>query len=324
MAAGETPEDSGQHGADNVIRFPRDWFGSTDDLVPIGPAADRLEAEKAAAAAREAAESEDIYALNAGDFWGEGSEALHQPVDIPRNPAEAAETVPYLRAVAEVETAPSPVHRASAPRLGFLRLPSLPRLVTQQLRLPRAALLLAVMVIAGIALFVSGEFKANPRAATPTASGQAPSPVRTAQLLIVQNHLAKLSSDSQGSRRSASKVRELKIHRTSTSRHVVRRRQRTRATSHRVVRRVTASTSTATEQASTAPVAAEPAASSPAAVAPTASENVSEPQQATSSAVSAAGSSASGSATSGSSAAASGPSGLGGVVGKQCNPKCSS
>jgi hypothetical protein len=80
MGTNGQTENTGGDGRDNVIRFPRDWFGSKDDLIPIGSAADRLDAEAARAAVPA---REETSALNADDFWGEGAEALHQPVGIP-------------------------------------------------------------------------------------------------------------------------------------------------------------------------------------------------------------------------------------------------
>ena len=107
-AGGRTTETDGVE-ADNVIRFPRDWFGSKEDLIPFGPAADRLEAEQAArveagSAAHAGATPTDgvlsdpaadplagaapgpggaaSAALTASDFWGEDAGALHQPMEI--------------------------------------------------------------------------------------------------------------------------------------------------------------------------------------------------------------------------------------------------
>jgi hypothetical protein len=81
MGAGGHTDNTDADGTDNVIRFPRDWFGSTDDLVPFGPAADRL---AAAAAGREQRHEDELAdALTANDFWGEGAGALHQPVGVP-------------------------------------------------------------------------------------------------------------------------------------------------------------------------------------------------------------------------------------------------
>ncbi len=98
---------------DNVVRFPRDWIGPLEDLVPIGPAADRAAAAKreaadrAAAAKREAADSSpaglsgahgrvsgraDVNrtgpstarTLSADAFWGEEAESLHEVLQAPR------------------------------------------------------------------------------------------------------------------------------------------------------------------------------------------------------------------------------------------------
>ena len=49
MGTGDPTEEPGGAEADNVIRFPRDYFGSKDDLVPFGPRADRIAAQPPAA-----------------------------------------------------------------------------------------------------------------------------------------------------------------------------------------------------------------------------------------------------------------------------------
>ncbi len=318
METGGTPEDSGHHEADNVIRFPRDWFGSKDDLIPIGPAADRLE-EAAAAAEREAAERDDPYALSADDFWGEGSGALHQPVDIPRE-AEAAGSP--LRVVAPLETAPEPVlmARPRRPRLPFVL--SLPRVGVPQFGVPRSVLVLVAMLIAALALFVSGELKTSAPRATRVASRQATTPADLAQLMQVQNHRDQPTSVGAGAAQSPGKARAVKTHRAVTGRHVVRKadrskaaRHRAKVTTHRSVTPAPARDTAAVSSASTDSVATQPEQSTATEITPSASEGVSEPQQSTASAAD--------SSSAGSSAAASGPTGLGGAVGSQCNPKCS-
>ncbi len=108
---------------DNVVRFPGDWIGPLEDLVPIGPAADRAAAAKreaadraaaqreaadrAAAAKRETADSaaaslsgadgrasgradvnrnvpSTARTLSADAFWGEEAESLHEVLQAPR------------------------------------------------------------------------------------------------------------------------------------------------------------------------------------------------------------------------------------------------
>jgi len=68
---------TGDSADDNVVRFPRDWLGSRDELIPFGPAADRgddLETELPPAAQ---------------DFWGEESAAVQGALRGPAQPAGA-------------------------------------------------------------------------------------------------------------------------------------------------------------------------------------------------------------------------------------------
>ena len=55
---------------DNVIRFPRDWFGPIEELAPIGP---RAIAASAAAGDPPLVADEHRREPTADDFWGEGS-----------------------------------------------------------------------------------------------------------------------------------------------------------------------------------------------------------------------------------------------------------
>jgi hypothetical protein len=71
---------------DNVVRFPKNWVGPTDELVPIGPRARAREASEAssqpdAPGPLPADDAEQIPA--AGDFWGEGAAALHHAIRAP-------------------------------------------------------------------------------------------------------------------------------------------------------------------------------------------------------------------------------------------------
>jgi hypothetical protein len=63
---------AGSSGVDNVVPFPRDWIGPLDELVPIGPSAER-DAEDAALGEELAADS----------FWSESSASLHQVIEAP-------------------------------------------------------------------------------------------------------------------------------------------------------------------------------------------------------------------------------------------------
>lgn len=99
--------------ADNVVRFPRDWFGPIEDLVPFGP---RARGESAAGCDQATGESATVFELSsstaedsvspasANDFWGEDSASVHQAVEPPTGP----------------EAPPGPDFRGSVlPRLGL-------------------------------------------------------------------------------------------------------------------------------------------------------------------------------------------------------------
>jgi hypothetical protein len=58
----------------NVVRFPRDWIGPREELVPFGPRAYSGASETDAGAVAE---------VGAEDFWGEESGALHHAVRDP-------------------------------------------------------------------------------------------------------------------------------------------------------------------------------------------------------------------------------------------------
>ena len=94
MATGHDTEGRSAEPGGNVIRFPKDWFGSVDDLVPFAtdpepqaPAASgerRLRAVDPVIGAPGARhETKPVVAattVSAEDFWGAHSESLHQPV----------------------------------------------------------------------------------------------------------------------------------------------------------------------------------------------------------------------------------------------------
>jgi hypothetical protein len=60
---------------DNVVRFPRDWFGSLDDLVPIGPSS-----ASSGSTQTGAPDSFHDLAADADDFWGEDAQLAHRAV----------------------------------------------------------------------------------------------------------------------------------------------------------------------------------------------------------------------------------------------------
>jgi len=68
--------------ASNVLRFPRDWFGPTEDLIPVGPRA------RGAGAVELGVDEPGLPVLTtAEDFWGEGSAAIQHAVQAPRDRA---------------------------------------------------------------------------------------------------------------------------------------------------------------------------------------------------------------------------------------------
>ncbi len=77
-------------GDDNVVRFPREWLGPREELVPFGPDADEDQSF---------ASPEDGPA----DFWGEGSAAVQAvfeaspPGDAPRRRWRPTVSLPHAR-----------------------------------------------------------------------------------------------------------------------------------------------------------------------------------------------------------------------------------
>ena len=60
---------------ENVVRFPRDWIGPREELVPFGPSAHRDQQ------ADEPDAAEPDRPISAEDFWGEHSAALHDTLE---------------------------------------------------------------------------------------------------------------------------------------------------------------------------------------------------------------------------------------------------
>lgn len=299
MGTGGTSENSGQPEADNVIRFPRDWFGSKDDLIPIGPAADRL--------AEIAAEREN--ALGAADFWGERSGALHQPVDLPPE-AEAEAEAPELTD-----------HRGGTVRALHVVPPERQRLTRQRtprLHVSRAALVLAAMVVAALGIFLSGVLREGPHPAhsvrTITSRSAA---TRSAPSVAVSQR--QLISDSQRALRSAVTPYLIKTTPTRTVQHAARHtkpaaRHLTRTHVHTGSKSVTPEVVAAATSAVTTPSVFSQVSGAP----------VESGKSSLSSSIPSARSSSSASTASsaGSSPTSSGPTGLGQSVGPGCDPQC--
>ena len=72
--------------AGNVVRFPRDWFGPPDELVPIGRNARPPDPPTPPPASTR----------TAADFWGEESATVHDALQ-PAPPKRVARTVPRVR-----------------------------------------------------------------------------------------------------------------------------------------------------------------------------------------------------------------------------------
>lgn len=65
---------------DNVVRFPRDWIGPREELVPVG-----------------VPEGPDDFPPRAEDFWGEGSAAVQDALQGPRVAAPGGAPVAEIR-----------------------------------------------------------------------------------------------------------------------------------------------------------------------------------------------------------------------------------
>ncbi len=74
-------EDDGRF--DNVVQLPRDWLGPRSELVPIGSAADRADAEKARGASG-VTELTSRDLVTQDDFWGGELDSIPRPVVAPR------------------------------------------------------------------------------------------------------------------------------------------------------------------------------------------------------------------------------------------------
>jgi hypothetical protein len=110
---------------ENVVHFPRDWFGPTEDLVPFGPRASQAGV----------VDLEPPAPVRPDDFWGEDSASIH---DVLRAPGalEPAPIVVEIAAPSQPRFRPHFVSRARA-AIGRLALaaPRL-RLAVPSIRLP--------------------------------------------------------------------------------------------------------------------------------------------------------------------------------------------
>ncbi len=67
----------------NVVRLPRDWLGSRDELVPFGPRADRPASEPRIDSHGAVPDDRGGDPPSASDFWGEGSAAIQDALQAP-------------------------------------------------------------------------------------------------------------------------------------------------------------------------------------------------------------------------------------------------
>lgn len=75
QTAGRGSNEREDHGVDNVVKFPRDWIGPPEALVPFGPAADRDEPDRNVAFGPDA-------------FWTEDAASLHEAIEAPLEPGD--------------------------------------------------------------------------------------------------------------------------------------------------------------------------------------------------------------------------------------------
>jgi hypothetical protein len=105
-AAGDPPERAVAT-PDNVVLFPRNWFGPPEELVPFGPGASRaalVDAERREVREAISLPTDPPAPLRAEDFWSEGSAAIHHVLQAPA--AETEERVAPARTRAAIAYLP--------------------------------------------------------------------------------------------------------------------------------------------------------------------------------------------------------------------------
>lgn len=80
---GRQPRDDGSEGLSdaNVVRFPRDWFGPREELIPFGSSAETPNGDDAGPAG---------LPPTADDFWGESSSSIQNALRAPAPDPDAA------------------------------------------------------------------------------------------------------------------------------------------------------------------------------------------------------------------------------------------
>lgn len=139
--------------ADNVVRFPRDWFGPPDELVPIGRTARRPDPPTPLPAPTR----------TAADFWGEESATVHDalPPAPPKRVTRIAARVRAMRRVARERA----THRAAHARAGILEFGRSARRVVAT---PAALVLALVLVTASVFVATRPGGSRSPRTASST------------------------------------------------------------------------------------------------------------------------------------------------------------
>jgi hypothetical protein len=347
--------------ADNVIRFPRDWFGSKDDLIPFGPSAERITAEREAraasggsadSAAGAGAGSEPVTAaadtgmpntaafdasaaMSASDFWGEGAGALHQPVEVGSDEptGDEAEWAAELAVDAGVRPYPSAVdavsertsslgHRRSVGG-GFSRRLSELRFAIRGGRRPAVSawIVASMIVLACLALVVFG-------------TGRSPRHSQTADTTTLSADGETPAASSRapvgvggavalGRARTAGKdmAREGEDRLRQQAARSGRAQTQLAARKKLAARRLAARKRRASQ--STAPVRKTGTATSPTGSEQSSSSGSSGVPQAASSSQNGSAPASGAGSTGGASSGAAGPGGLGEPVGSGCNPVCS-
>jgi hypothetical protein len=195
--------------AENVVHFPRDWFGPTEDLVPFGPRASQAGV----------VDLDPPAPVRPDDFWGEDSASIH---DVLRGP-DALEPPPI---VVEIAAPPQPrlrPHfvsraRASVERLALavprvrlalpsvrLAIPRIPRPTSRRFPRTRTVSLIAigsaVLVFCAIALARLGATPARSPQPVASRTHHAVAAVRPTALAIDPAIWARATHRHPGARR---------------------------------------------------------------------------------------------------------------------------
>jgi hypothetical protein len=93
------------------VRFPREWFGPPEELVPFGPSARAKDWERTEPTREDKPSSEQ--AATPPDFWGEGSAMLQDVIEMPRQSRREVAGGPGP-SESEVVDSPPAVERAAA------------------------------------------------------------------------------------------------------------------------------------------------------------------------------------------------------------------